>query len=112
TGTVVIATTRDGRDTTVARIAEMVRTAQASKANIQQLADRVSGIFVPVVIAIAALTFVGWVLFGGENSWLPALINATSVLIISCPCALGLATPTAVMVGSGVASRRGILVKS
>lgn len=112
TGRLVVRATTDGRDTTVARIAEMVRTAQSSKADIQRIADRVVSVFVPVVIAIAAASFVGWAIFGGEDRWLRAVVNATTVLVISCPCALGLAAPTAVMVASGHASRRGILVKS
>ncbi len=111
-GRIVIQSSCNGRDTTVARIAEMVRTAQSSKANIQRLADKICAIFVPAVITIALIAFVGWAIFGGETRWISAIINATTVLVISCPCALGLATPTAVMVGSGGASRRGILVKS
>jgi len=116
TGRLIIQATTDGRNTTVARIAEMVRNAQASKANIQRLADRVCAFFVPAVLTVAVITFLGWILFGsgvGEaGRWVSALVNATTVLVISCPCALGLATPTAVMVGSGAASRRGILVKT
>lgn len=112
TGRLVVRAETSGRDTTVSRIAEMVRQAQSSKADIQRLADKISSIFVPAVLVIAACTFLGWAIFGGENNIVHALVNATSVLVISCPCALGLATPTAVMVGSGAASRRGILVKS
>ena len=109
TGRLVIVATVDARHTTVARIAQIVQQAQASKANIQRLADRVCAVFVPVVLCIAAVTFVGWWIHGD----LPTGVVATvTVLIISCPCALGLATPMAVMVGAGAASRRGILVKS
>ena len=109
TGRIVVEATTDGRSTTVSRIAEMVRSAQSSKMAIQRLADRVSGVFVPAVLGIALLTALGWGLLGG--AWVEALINATTVLIISCPCALGLATPTAVMAGSGAASQRGMIVK-
>lgn len=119
TGRIVVQATTSGRDTTIARIAEMVRSAQATKAEIARLADRVCAIFVPAVISIALLTFAGWLAYGllvgdGNNwgTWAHALVTATTVLVISCPCALGLATPTAVMVGSGAASGRGILVKS
>jgi Cu+-exporting ATPase len=109
TGRLVMVATVDARHTTVARIAEIVQLAQASKANIQRLADRVCAVFVPVVLCIATATFLGWWIAGD----LPKGVVATvTVLIISCPCALGLATPMAVMVGAGAASRRGILVKS
>ena len=109
TGRLILAATVDGRHTTVARIAEIVQRAQASKAKVQRLADRVCAVFVPAVICIAALTFAGWWIAGD----LPKGVVATvTVLIISCPCALGLATPMAVMVGAGAASRRGILIKS
>ncbi len=109
TGRLAIVATVDARHTTVARIAQIVQEAQASKANIQRLADRVCAVFVPAVLCIAAVTFVGWWAAGD----LPKGVVATvTVLIISCPCALGLATPMAVMVGAGAASRRGILVKS
>jgi len=109
TGRLVIVATVDARHTTVARIAQIVQQAQASKADIQRLADRVCAVFVPAVLCIAAVTFAGWWIAGD----LPKGVVATvTVLIISCPCALGLATPMAVMVGAGAASRRGILVKS
>jgi heavy metal translocating P-type ATPase len=107
---IVMRATTAGEETTVARIADMVRRAQTSKARVQRLADRVTAVFIPAVLSIAAATFLGWTLLAG--GWVDGLINATSVLIISCPCALGLATPTAVMVASGSASRRGILIKS
>jgi len=108
TGRLVVEAITDGRDTTVSRIAAMVQKAQSSKAQIQRLADRVCAVFVPTVLGIALLTAIGWTLAGD----LPRGVVATvTVLIISCPCALGLATPMAVMVGTGEASRRGILVK-
>ena len=110
TGRLVINATVDGGSTTIARIADMVQEAQSSKADVQRLADTVSSIFVPSVLAIAATTFLGWWLIAGDVS--TGVIAATTVLIISCPCALGLATPMAVMVGTGEASRRGILVKA
>jgi Cu+-exporting ATPase len=108
-GSLVVRASVDGRNTTVARIAEMVRTAQTSKAEIQRLADRVCAVFVPAVLTIAVLTAGGWWLAGDVGK---GLIAAVTVLIISCPCALGLATPMAVMVGAGAASKRGILIKS
>jgi Cu+-exporting ATPase len=109
TGRLVVKATVDGRHTTVARIAEIVQRAQASKADIQRLADRVCAVFVPAVLTVAAVTLASWWVLGD----LPKGIVATvTVLIISCPCALGLATPMAVMVGAGSASRRGILIKS
>lgn len=109
TGRLIVTATVDGRHTTVARIAEIVQRAQASKADIQRLADRVCAVFVPAVLCVAAVTFAGWWIAGD----LPRGVVATvTVLIISCPCALGLATPMAVMVGAGAASRRGILIKS
>lgn len=110
TAPIVVRATTAGEGTTVARIASMVRQAQTSKAAIQRLADRVTSVFIPVVLSIGLATFIGWWLIGGD--WISAIINATTVLIISCPCALGVATPTAVMVASGAASRRGILIKS
>lgn len=109
TGRLIVKAEVDGRNTTIARIAEMVQRAQTGKSNIQQLADRVSAIFVPTVLIIALITLVGWWLAGDVGKGVRATVT---VLIISCPCALGLATPMAVMVGAGAASRRGILVKS
>jgi len=109
---ITVRTTTTGGSTTLTRIAELVAKAQSTKTNIQKLADIVSGIFVPAVLSIAVLTVLGWLFFGGDSRWSQAIISATSVLIISCPCALGLATPTAVMVASGAASKRGIIVRS
>lgn len=111
-GLLVVRTTTDGNSTTISRIAEIVRTAQASKTKLQKLADRIAGIFVPIVLVIAVITFACWWILGGNDALEPAIINMVTVLIISCPCALGLATPTAVMAGSGAASSLGILVRS
>ena len=108
-GLLTLRTTGVGAETTLARIIRLVESAQAAKAPIQRVVDQVSAVFVPVVLGIAALTFFGWLLHAGE--WQPALINAVSVLVIACPCALGLATPTAIMAGTGVAARHGILIK-
>ena len=100
-----------GRDTMLAQIVRLVREAQGSKAPIQRLADIIAGIFVPVVISIAVLTFVVWFDFGPRPSLTFALLNFVAVMIIACPCALGLATPTAVMVGTGKGAENGILIK-
>jgi P-type Cu+ transporter len=108
-GVLVARTTAVGAETVLSRIVRMVESAQAKKAPIQRLVDRVSAVFVPVVIAAAVLTFAGWTLAGG--GWQAALLNAVAVLVIACPCALGLATPTAIMVGTGAAARQGILIK-
>src|SRR5258707_14318813 len=89
----------------------MVASAQRSRAPIQRLADKISGYFVPVVMAIAALTFVGWVWLGPEPRYAYALVNAVAVLIIACPCALGLATPMSIMVGVGRGAQLGILIR-
>lgn len=109
TGRLIVETTVDGRHTTISRIAQLVQKAQTSRAPIQRLADQVSSIFVPIVLLIAALTLVGWWLVGDFPK---GVISAVTVLIISCPCALGLATPMAVMVGTGAASQRGILIRN
>ncbi|WP_428510469.1 heavy metal translocating P-type ATPase [Roseateles sp.] len=98
-----------GAESTLARIARMVEDAQGHKAPIQRLVDRVSAVFVPVVLLLSLLTLLGWGL--GTGLWEPALLHAVSVLVIACPCALGLATPTAIMAGTGVAARYGILIK-
>ncbi len=108
-GLLVVRTTAVGAETTLARIIRMVESAQAAKAPIQRIVDRVSAVFVPVVLGIAVVTFLGWAMKTGD--WETALINAVAVLVIACPCALGLATPTAIMAGTGVAARHGILIK-
>ena len=102
--------TRVGEDTTLSQIIRMVSDASATKAPIAKAADRVSGVFVPIVIAIAALTLIVWLLLGEGIGF--ALARSISVLVISCPCALGLATPVAIMVGNGVGARHGILFKT
>jgi Cu+-exporting ATPase len=111
-GSLVIVAQRVGRDSMLARIVQMVSEAQRSRAPIQRLADRVSSWFVPAVITIAALAFVGWILWGPEPRLANALIAAVSVLIIACPCALGLATPISIMVGVGRGAQAGVLVKN
>ncbi|MCF2489413.1 heavy metal translocating P-type ATPase [Dyadobacter sp. CY347] len=100
-----------GGDTILAQIIKMVQQAQGSKAPVQKLVDKIAGIFVPVVIAIAILTFIGWMVFGGENAFTHALLTSVTVLVIACPCALGLATPTAIMVGVGKGAENNILIK-
>ena len=123
-------TTKVGADTVLAHIIRLVEQAQGSKAPIQRLADTISGIFVPVVLVISALTFIGWALLGNittaasrgvdassmqsmavSNPWIIALVAAVAVLVVACPCALGLATPTAIMVGTGKGAEQGILIK-
>jgi P-type Cu+ transporter len=110
-GSFVMRATRVGRDTALARIVELVRQAQGSKAPIQRLADRVSEVFVPVVLAAAVVTFVAWYLAGPEPRLTLALTAFTAVLIIACPCAMGLATPTAIMVGTGRGAEAGVLIR-
>ncbi|MCX7912905.1 MAG: heavy metal translocating P-type ATPase, partial [Dehalococcoidales bacterium] len=112
TGSFVFEATRVGKDTTLARIVRLVEEAQGSKAPIQRLADTIAGFFVPVVIGLAGVTFVVWYFFGPPPSLTYALLNFIAVLIIACPCALGLATPTAVMVGTGKGAEHGILIRS
>lgn len=109
TGRLVVRATRVGADTHLATITRLVEQAQTGKAPVQRLADRVSGVFVPIVIALAILTAVGWLVSGVPASF--ALTTAVAVLIIACPCALGLATPTALMVGSGRGAQLGIVIK-
>ena len=112
TGSLVFKATRVGNDTTLAQIVALVRDAQASKAPIQRLADVVAGYFVPVVLCVAVLTFVVWYLFGPQPSLRWAMVSFVSVVIIACPCALGLATPAAVAVSTGRAATNGILVRN
>lgn len=100
-----------GTDTLLAKIIHMVQDAQGSKAPVQQLADKIAGIFVPVIIGIAVLSFIAWMLLDGQNGFTHGLLALVTVLIIACPCALGLATPTAIMVGIGKGAERGILIK-
>lgn len=100
-----------GAETVLAQIIRMVQEAQGSKAPVQKLVDKIAGIFVPVVIGIALLTFAAWMLFGGENAFTHALLTSVTVLVIACPCALGLATPTAIMVGVGKGADNNILIK-
>ena len=104
--------TRVGRDTVLARIVRLVQEAQGSKAPIQRLADVVTGYFVPAVIGIATLTFATWMVFGPQPAFNLALLNAVGVLIIACPCALGLATPTSIMVGTGKGAENGVLFRN
>jgi len=101
-----------GKDTVLSQIIKLVEEAQGSKAPIQRLADQIAGIFVPVVIGIAVLTFVVWAIFGPTPAFIFALVNFVAVLIIACPCALGLATPTAIMVGTGKGAEHGVLIRS
>lgn len=108
-GLLLVQATALGAESTLSRIIRLVEDAQAAKPAIQVLADRVSAVFVPVVLAIAAATFAGWLLEGAAAA--TALLHAVAVLVIACPCALGLATPTAIMVGTGVAARHGILIR-
>ncbi len=111
TGAFEFRATRTGGDTVLAQIIRLVEEAQGSKAPIQRLADRVAGVFVPIVISIAVLTFILWFFLGPEPALVTALLNFVAVLVISCPCAMGLATPTAIMVGTGRGAEMGILIK-
>ncbi|KVL76594.1 copper-transporting ATPase [Burkholderia ubonensis] len=108
-GALVVETTAIGAETTLARIIRLVESAQAEKAPIQRLVDRVSAVFVPAILGIAALTLIGWLIAGAGAE--TAILNAVAVLVIACPCALGLATPAAIMAGTGVAARHGVLIK-
>jgi Cu+-exporting ATPase len=112
TGSFVFRASRVGSDTTLARIVTLVQEAQGSRAPIQRLADRVAAVFVPIVLVIAALTFAAWWWLGPEPSLLHALTNAVAVLVIACPCAMGLATPTAIMVATGRGAEYGVLIRS
>ena len=109
-GSLLVRATRVGSDTTLAQMGRMVAEAQAGKAPVQRLADQISGVFVPIVIVVSLLTLVGWLLAGGGVQ--AAFTAAVAVLVVACPCALGLATPTAILVGSGRASQLGILIKN
>ncbi|MBN8698655.1 MAG: copper-translocating P-type ATPase [Chitinophagales bacterium] len=100
-----------GGETLLAQIIKMVQEAQGSKAPVQKLVDKIAGIFVPVVIGISILTFITWMIVGGEHAFTQALLTAVTVLVIACPCALGLATPTAIMVGVGKGAENNILIK-
>jgi Cu+-exporting ATPase len=108
-GLLHVNTTAVGAESVLARIVRLVESAQAKKAPIQRLVDKVSAVFVPMVIVIAFITLLAWGLIGGD--WQVSILNAVAVLVIACPCALGLATPTAIMVGTGVAAQHGILIK-
>lgn len=109
-GTITFSATRTGRDTFLAMIIKTVEHAQATKPPIQKLADKISSIFVPAMLIISAVTFAAWFLYTGDIE--PAIVSAVAVLVIACPCALGLATPTAVMVGTGIGAEHGILIKN
>ncbi len=109
-GSITFKATGVGKNTVLARIVQLVEDAQGSKADIQRFADQISAVFVPIVIGIALLTFIGWMTFG-QATLAFALVTSVSVLVIACPCALGLATPTAIMVGTGVGAENGILIK-
>ena len=100
-----------GSETMLAQIIRMVQDAQGSKAPVQKLVDQIAGIFVPVVIVIAIAAFIAWNLFGGANGFTQGLLSMVTVLVIACPCALGLATPTAIMVGIGKGAEQGILIR-
>ena len=112
TGSFIMRAEHVGSETLLARIVQMVSQAQRSRAPIQRLADRIAAWFVPAVIAVAVLTFIVWSLFGPQPRLAHALVNAVAVLIIACPCALGLATPMAIMVGTGRGARAGVLIKN
>jgi len=112
TGMFAFEATRVGKDTVLAQIIQLVESAQGSKAPIQRLADKIAGVFVPIVVGIAAVTFAVWYAVGPDPAFTYALSNFMAVLLIACPCALGLATPTAIMVGTGRGAEQGILIKS
>jgi P-type Cu+ transporter len=108
-GLLLVRVTATGAESMLSRIVRMVAEAQGAKAPIQRLVDRISAVFVPVVLVIAALTVAGWLVSG--HGWEPAILHAVAVVVIACPCALGLATPTAIMVGTGVGAKNGILIR-
>lgn len=111
TGSFKFRATKVGKETFLAQIIKMVEDAQASKAPIQKLADAVTGYFVPIVMTVATISFLTWFFLGPQPAFIFALINAVAVLVVACPCALGLATPTAIMVGTGKAAERGIIIR-
>ena len=111
TGSIVMKAERVGRDTLLAQIVQMVAEAQRTRAPVQRLADRIAAWFVPAVVAVAVAAFAGWSLWGPEPRLAHALVSSVAVLIIACPCALGLATPMAIMVGTGRGASEGVLVK-
>ena len=111
-GSVTVRVTRIGKDTVLAKVIKLVEEAQFTKAPVQRLADKVAGVFVPIVILISTAAFIVWYFFGPDPKLTNGLLSFVSVLIIACPCALGLATPTAIMVSTGVGAKRGILIKS
>ena len=110
-GTFQFTAEKVGSETLLAHIIKMVQEAQGSKAPVQKLVDKIAGVFVPVVMGIAVLTFITWMLIGGDNAFTHALLTSVTVLVIACPCALGLATPTAIMVGVGKGAENNILIK-
>lgn len=110
-GSLVVRTTALHRDTLLGRITQRVRSAQGSKAPVQRMVDKVAAIFVPIILVLSALTLILWISLGGSNAWEQGLVSAVTVLVVACPCALGLATPTAIMVGIGRAAEEGILIK-
>jgi Cu+-exporting ATPase len=111
TGTFMFRATRVGRDTALAQIVDLVRRAQGSKAPVQRLADQIAGVFVPVVLAVGALTFAIWYVLGPDPAFTHALVAFITVVVIACPCAMGLATPTAIIVGTGRGASEGILIR-
>jgi Cu+-exporting ATPase len=112
TGSLVMRAERVGRDTLLSQIVQLVAEAQRTRAPVQRVADRVAAWFVPLVFAVAILAFVGWSVWGPEPRLAHALVSAVSVVIIACPCALGLATPMAIMVGTGRGAAEGVLVRN
>src|SRR3974390_1401358 len=112
TGWLLMRAERVGSETMLAQIVQMVSQAQRSRAPIQKLADKVAAWFVPAVLAVAVITFIVWLAVGPEPRLAHAIVNAVAVLIIACPCALGLATPMAIMVGTGRGARAGVLIKN
>ena len=112
TGSFLFRAERVGKDTMLSQIVDMVANAQRSRAPIQRVVDQVAAWFVPIVLAISVITFIVWAVFGPSPQLANALINAVAVLIIACPCALGLATPMSIMVGVGRGAKEGILIKN